>query len=115
VEAAGEHLRIELRSAPDRVVLELCGELDLASVPLLESELQKATQAETKTIILDLDALDFVDSSGLRSMLSARERASDNGGQLLLSRCSEQLTRLLAVAGVTDYLPTIASPDGLLV
>jgi anti-anti-sigma factor len=115
VEAAGEHLRIELRSTPDRVVLELCGELDLASVPLLESELEKAARAEAKTIVLDLDELDFVDSSGLRAMLSARERASDSGGQLLLSRCSEQLTRLLTVAGVSDYLPTIASPDELLV
>jgi anti-sigma B factor antagonist len=115
VQSAGEHLRIDLRPGPDRVVLGLCGELDLASAPLLESELENAVLGPSSTIVLDLNELGFIDSTGLRTILSAHERARERGGQLLLTGCSEQVKRLLSIAGVSERLRTITSPDGLLV
>lgn len=113
--AAQEHFRIETRSAPDRVVLCLHGELDLASAPLLAQEIENASSDSAAMIVLDLKELQFIDSTGLRIILAAHERAQERGQELALSRGSEQVQRLLTITGVGEHLRIIASPDEILV
>ena len=68
-------LLIDTRSENDRVVLSLRGELDLTSVPQFDQELQAAEAANPGRLVIDLSGLDFMDSTGLRALLQARERA----------------------------------------
>jgi anti-sigma B factor antagonist len=110
-----EHLRIDLRSEPDRIVLELHGELDLLGAPLLQREVESPAVRATGIIVLDLQDLQFVDSAGLRVILLAHERAQLHGQELVLTRGSQQVRRLFAVAGVDEHLRTIAAPDEALV
>ena len=64
---AQEHLRVDARRTDERVVLRLTGELDLASSPIFERALEDADVASAPLLVLDLDELKFVDSTGLRS------------------------------------------------
>ncbi len=75
--AVGSNLLIDVSRNGDRVVLRLGGELDLASVPLLESEVENAMVDHPATIILDLSALEFIDSTGLRTILSLDKRCTE--------------------------------------
>jgi anti-sigma B factor antagonist len=111
---ADKHLRIALRSEQDRVVLELHGELDLVGAPLLQSEIESAAVEGAPLIVLDLEDLQFIDSSGLRVILSAHERARGRGQAFALTRGSQQVQRLLSIAGVSGHLQIIASPDELI-
>lgn len=110
-----EHLQIDVRREPDRVVIALHGELDLASAPLLQSELESAETGEMGLVVLDVQDLEFIDSTGLRVILTAHTRAQEGGRQLALSRIQQQLQRLLSITGVGEHLRIIDSPDALLV
>jgi anti-sigma B factor antagonist len=112
--AAGKHLRIDLRSEQDRVVLALHGELDLVGAPLLQGEIESAAVEGAPLVVLDLEDLQFIDSSGLRVILSAHERARERGQAFALTRGSQQVQRLLSIAGVSGHLNIIASPDELI-
>jgi anti-sigma B factor antagonist len=106
-----EHLRIEVRQEQDRVVLELDGELDLLGAPLLQSEIEAVEAREPVMVVLDLDELGFIDSAGLRVILAAHERTRERGAEFAVTRGSQQVQRLLNIAGVSEHLRIIASAD----
>jgi anti-sigma B factor antagonist len=110
---ADKHLRIDVRSEKDRVVLALHGELDLVGAPLLQSEVDTPAVEAAPMVVLDLEDLQFIDSSGLRVILSAHEHARERGQSFALTRGSQQVQRLLSIAGVSGHLKIIASPDEL--
>ncbi len=110
-----EHLRIEVRTAPDRVVLELHGELDLLGAPKLQEQIEQAQIDERAILVLDLQRLEFVDSAGLRVILAAHEHAHERGHEFALTKGTEQVQRLLSIAGVEEYLRIIDAPDEVLV
>jgi anti-sigma B factor antagonist len=113
--AGEEHLRIDVRAAPDRIVFELHGELDLLGAPLLQRRIEQADVGSRGIVVLDLQGLRFVDSAGLRVILSAHEGARQRGQEFALTRGSEQVRRLLSIAGVDEHLRVIAAPDDVLV
>jgi anti-sigma B factor antagonist len=84
-------------------------------VPRLQSEIELCESEPAGILVLDLEDVQFIDSAGLRVILAAHQRASDRGGRLALTPGSEQVKRLLSIAGVGDRLQMIASPDALLV
>lgn len=111
----GEHLRVDVRSEPDRVVLELHGELDLLGAPMLQEDMEKVEAQTPAIVVLDLEDLQFVDSAGLRVILAAHQRSRERGWEFALTRGGEQVQRLFEIAGVGEHLRIIASPDELLV
>jgi anti-sigma B factor antagonist len=110
-----EQLRVVSRSEKDRLIISLDGELDMASAPLLQAALENAEGEAASALVLDLRELRFMDSTGLRIILWARERLRDRGQELALTASSSQVQRLLSVSGVGDHLRVIATPDELLV
>jgi anti-anti-sigma factor len=111
----GEHLRIDARSEPDRIVLELHGELDLLGAPMLQEKIEEVEVSAPPIVVLDLEDLQFVDSAGLRVILAAHERSRQQGRGLALTRGTEQVQRLFTIAGVGEHLRIIASADEMLV
>jgi anti-sigma B factor antagonist len=96
-------LVIESKTEGDRViVLALHGELDLTSAPVFERELRTAESASPLRLVLDLSALDFMDSTGLRALLLARERAGGEGHTLMLRRGPRQVQRVLELTKTID-------------
>ncbi len=112
---ASEHFRIDSRHERDRVILILHGELDLASASHLESAIESAGIEDTPLVVLDLEDLQFIDSTGLRIILAAHERSLERGQEFAVTRGSEQVQRLLSITRVSEHLRIIASPDELLV
>jgi anti-sigma B factor antagonist len=105
-----QRLRVEARSAQGRTVLELHGELDLAAAPLLAEEIERS-QTGSQAVVLDLQNLHFIDSAGLRVILAAHDRAHSTHQDFAVTPGSEQVQRLLKIAGVGDHLRTVASAD----
>jgi len=83
----------------DATVVVPRGELDLATAPALELALDGALD-EALRVVLDLRELDFIDSSGLRTLLSARRRAELSGASFSLVAGDSGLERTLEIAGV---------------
>jgi anti-sigma B factor antagonist len=109
-----EHLRVDVRCEPDRVVVGVHGELDLASAPLLQSEID-AAEADGTALVLDLEDVQFIDSTGLRAILAAHTRSQEHGREFAVTRGSQQVQRLLSITRAGEHLRIVESPDELLV
>jgi anti-anti-sigma factor len=88
-----------------RVIAE--GELDLSTAPLLEAALEAAEATDATAITLDIDAVSFIDSTGLRTLLEAQIRSQQDSRRLRLTRGTSQAQRLFALAAVEDILPFV--------
>ena len=86
--------------------LGLAGELDLASAGDVEAELRRVEATDAEVILVDLFGVSFIDSTGIKVLVtaSARERGRN---RLLLDRPSPAVLRVLRMAGVADLLPLV--------
>ena len=98
---------------PDGVLVALSGELDLASAQKLEDELKHVEGAGPEVIVLDLQALSFMDSSGLRALLAADSRARERGGRLVLVRGDERAQRVHKITRLDERLEIVDSADAV--
>lgn len=106
-----DRLRIELRTASDRAILALHGEFDLDGVAVLERALSGDAVQGAKAVVLDLTELEFMDSTGLRTLLGAQAGAGEREQAFAVTQSGEQVSRLLGVTGVSEQLKIIASAD----
>lgn len=92
------------------VVLALSGELDYGTVSAVQQRLAELCEARQPTL-LDLDALTFMDSTGIRLVLKAREDAAAQAWTFHVTRGSQRVQRVLEAAQVIDRLPYLDRPD----
>ena len=90
------------------------GELDLASSPELEGELERAFASAPDLLIIDLRQLEFMDSTGLSVIVRANQHAEEHGCRFAVVKGPPQVDRLLTMTGVADRLALIAAPEELL-
>ncbi|QGK69921.1 anti-sigma factor antagonist [Allosaccharopolyspora coralli] len=91
------------RPARGVVVVTIHGEIDLASVPrLTELIRQRMTAANLRAVVLDLSAVQFVNSFGIELLVHAQSRAEQRGIDLRLVLGDGPMRRLLALTRLTD-------------
>ena len=108
------HFRVETRKHDRAAVLAVTGELDLASSPALEGELERVSQSDAWVVIVDLRELEFLDSTGLGVLVKANHRAEEAGRRFALVRGGPQVQRLLNLTGIVDRLTVVDTPEELL-
>jgi anti-sigma B factor antagonist len=79
------------------------GELDLATVPVLEDHLATFAQLGVSAILVDMEAVEFIDSTGLHAILQARSRARAAGHQLTVVGAGPTIRQLFDLTG-TEFL-----------
>jgi len=89
-------------------VLTVSGEVDLATAPLLDERLTEAIADGEATVIVNLDRVSFMDSTGLQ-VLIAHATPGRNGDRVRLTKGSAQVQKLFRVSGIHDRLPFV--PD----
>jgi anti-sigma B factor antagonist len=93
---------------PDDVyVVTVRGEVDMSHEEELRGELRNAVAADAKGIVVDLTECEFIDSTGVRSLLLSREaqHPEEGGERLSVAASSEQILRILTVMGVDRVIP----------
>ncbi len=110
---AGEQLRIEVRRERGRATIAMAGELDMATAEMLQQALDAEELQREAMIVLDLQQLEFIDSTGLRSILSAFDRCRERKQEFAVTPGSQQVQRLLRITGIDEHLPTIPAADGM--
>jgi anti-sigma B factor antagonist len=95
-------------------VIKVSGELDLASSPALEEELERAATSDASLVVVDLRDLEFMDSTGLSVLVRAHQRAAESSHRFGLINGSPQVQRLLTLTGVADRLMLSDAPEELL-
>jgi anti-anti-sigma factor len=96
---------------PDAVRVALSGELDLSSALVFEEEMRRIeTETAPPLIVLDLSSLKFMDSTGLRLILSAHARAMNHGRKLAIVEGGEAIRRIFRLTGVSTRLNFVEGP-----
>jgi anti-sigma B factor antagonist len=98
------NLKVSVRGHGRSTVVQVDGELDLASSPQLAHALQEACGNAPDEIVLDLAKLRFMDMAGLRLLLRATQRAAERGIDLVLTNVRAPTRRVLTLTGVTGLL-----------
>jgi anti-sigma B factor antagonist len=95
----------------DPVVVSVTGEVDLATAAQLETALGAALAAAGAAgVRADLSGVEFMDSAGLRVLISARRTAGSTGRPFVVTKTSDQVSRLLEITGLTEAFA--GSDDG---
>jgi anti-sigma B factor antagonist len=97
-------LTIAYRAEADQTTLTVDGEIDLSSAPALERELHRAETGVSGRIVLDLAALEFIDSTGIHLLIDAQQRADDGGQELVLTHVPPHAQRLFRLTGLDARL-----------
>ena len=108
------HFRLEVQSQGKATVIAVRGELDLASSPALQEELDRVSASDAEMLIIDLRELDFMDSTGLSVLVRAHQRAEEQGRRLAVVKGPQQVQRLLSLTGVSDRMTVVDNPEELL-
>lgn len=81
-------------------VLKLRGELDVATAPVLEGGLACAFAPKPSSMVLDMTDLTFLDSTGIRVLVTAARQAEGDGCSIVLMAPNAQVLRVLRLTGV---------------
>lgn len=90
-----------------RALVRLIGELDLAAAPRASEAIEQAERVHPRALEVDLSALAFMDSTGLRLLLRTREWARDAGCRLQLRRGPDAVQRVFeatALASLFEFV-----------
>jgi anti-sigma B factor antagonist len=107
-------LQLETEEADSYVRLALSGELDIASAPQVEEALNRIEANQPGLILIDLRGLEFMDSTGLRTVVSADSRAREEGRRLAVVRGPEQVERIFTVTRLNERLEMVDEPGAAL-
>lgn len=91
---------IEVEFGNNEATLRVSGELDLETAGALAAALDSVDSS--LAVHLDFDSVSYMDSSGLRAVLEAKNRLEGVGSTLDIVRASNIVVRLLEITGLSD-------------
>ena len=97
-------LTVEVSRAPSEAVVRLDGAIDMSSVALLRSAVERLLVDAPPRVVLDLAGVSFCDSQGLGTLVSLSQKARMVQSVLVLTNVGDFLQRVLDVTGLRAAL-----------
>jgi anti-anti-sigma factor len=95
--ASSDNLRVDARLRDDELVLAVRGEADMSTAPALAHALGDVSAESHRRVVLDLEALEFIDGRCLGMVISTRDALVATGADLVLRHPSPLVVRLLDI------------------
>ena len=98
-------MELEIESRSDdagQITLAVAGAIDLQSRDDLIDAARDALKSGTTSIVLNLAAVDFMDSTGIGALVEISREASDAGVDFAIQEPSERVLRILEITGLTQ-------------
>jgi anti-sigma B factor antagonist len=92
-------------------VIEFHGEIDMAAAQQILPDLDTATAAQGRTVVIDLTSVEFFDCYGLRLLCGAERRVRERHGRLLLVCPHPLILRILHVGNLIDRFTPLAARE----
>ncbi len=101
-EANGGRLTVEVDVTDDTATLIVHGEIDLDTIDVLTGAL--ADVRSSQQVLVDLADVTYMDSAGLRTLMTTKADIEQHGGRLRVTTASNIVDRLIEIAGVAALL-----------
>lgn len=99
-------MQLEITSLPSGILqLSLSGRLDIAGVGQIDNQFAFAATTKTMPVLVDLSAVEFVASFGIRMLLMNAKSLQGRGGKMVLYQPSALVKDALTTAGIDLLIP----------
>lgn len=98
----------------DTVQVTIEGSLDLARAYDFDDSMRRIERDAPGCVVLDLRALEFLDTSGLSRIVALRRRCRRTGRRLVLVRGSNAVQRLFSLTAMNEHFELVRDPAELL-
>ena len=98
-------LSLSTRVEGDRTVVEVGGEIDVYTAPKLREQLVDLVTDGTYHIVVDMENVDFLDSTGLGVLVGGLKRVRSHDGSLRLVCTQERILKIFRITGLTKVFP----------
>jgi anti-sigma B factor antagonist len=95
-------LQISIGACGSIPILELAGEIDMSSAPLLREKYDAIRSQSDAGLVVDLSGVAFLDSSGLAALVSLHQELQERGSQLRVLAPTPAIRRLFDITGLTS-------------
>jgi anti-sigma B factor antagonist len=105
-------LSLATRAEGVRTVVEVGGEIDVYSAPRLREKIAELVEAGQYELVIDLEKVEFLDSTGLGVLVGGLKRVRTHDGSLSLVCTQERLLKIFRITGLTKVFeihPDVAS------
>jgi anti-sigma B factor antagonist len=92
-----------------RIVVQ--GEIDVYTSPALKAEIVTAVEQDCFNLVIDIDDVGFIDSSGLGVLVSGLRRAKENSGSMHIVCTKENILKIFRITGLDRVFPVFASAE----
>lgn len=104
-------LTLEVKKRGDFAVLDVSGEVDVFTAPKLREQLITLVEAGSKDIIVNLEGVEFLDSTGLGVLVAGLKRVKTADGTLSIVCTKEKVLKVFKITGLTKVFPIHESVD----
>jgi len=98
-------LDLTVRKEDEHTVLEVAGEIDVYTAPKLREKLIELVSEGNYHLVIDLEKVDFLDSTGLGVLVGSLKRVRNHGGSLQLVCTQEKILKIFRITGLTKVFP----------
>jgi anti-sigma B factor antagonist len=98
----GAELDVTVRNQDGTAVVAVAGEIDVYTSPLLQERLVEVLKDGSSSIVLDLSAVTFLDSTGLGVLITGLKRCRSAEGDLVLVTAQPNVLKVLEITGLND-------------
>ena len=102
-----DRLNPEIHRLANHALVILAGELDASSAGPLYEQFATLTREGVTQVALDLNGVEFIDTTGLSVLIAEHKRTSSLGGALVLISPQQQARKLFEITGLTQLLDVL--------
>jgi anti-sigma B factor antagonist len=104
-------LQVNTSIAGQATVVAAIGELDLHTAPELDAALGQSTADKVDLLVVDLTGVDFMDSTGLSTIVTAVAAARGYGGDVRVVAATDKIRKVFTLTGVDQQVGLFGSLD----
>jgi len=102
---------IKVKKIENRVIIELDGSLDIYTSLDLKSALEEHVNAESFEVIIDMEGLNYIDSSGIGILIKALNYVQGLNGKLCVANLKPVIEKVFKVSGLTSYFEILSGEE----
>ena len=104
-----QQFQIEERSEGGATIVTVSGEIDVATAPQLQESLHGLIAQGRSSLVIDLLAVTFLDSTALGVLVGALKRCREQGGDLQLVMADARIMKIFEITGLITVFPIVDS------
>ena len=104
-------LGLDVRKVGDHSVVDVKGEIDVYTAPKLREKLIELVSEGSHHVVVNLEGVDFLDSTGLGVLVGALKRVKAHDGSLSLVCTQDKILKIFKITGLTKVFPIHSSVD----